>query len=204
VSVRGEFPGKRNSGISEFKTIRTLIVDPTNHSKNFLRGLLTSLNVQHVVALANTDEALACLRQECFSIVFCDDLVGPLDPFGFLKALRRDLATSNVTVPVVLVSAGADFSKITAARDAGMNDVIAKPVSIGTIERKLRSLLLAPRPFVTAKSFVGPDRRGGGNGASSACGRRTAKTGAASRMSRDRFSPFPPRLRSDETKEHDA
>ncbi|HMH64703.1 MAG TPA: hypothetical protein VK515_03910, partial [Rhizomicrobium sp.] len=88
--------------MSEFKSIRTLIVDPTNHSKNFLRGLLTSLNVQHAVAVANTDEALACLRQECFSIVFCDDLVGPLDPFGFLKALRRDLATSDVTVPVVL------------------------------------------------------------------------------------------------------
>ena len=51
---------------------------------------------------------------------------------------------------------------MTAARDAGINDVIAKPVSAGAIERKLKSLLLAPRPFVTAKAFVGPDRRGSG------------------------------------------
>jgi DNA-binding response OmpR family regulator len=69
------------------------------------------------------------------------------------------LTTRDVTVPVVLVSAGADNSKIKAARDSGMNDVIVKPVSVGTIERKLRSLLHNPKPFVTAKEFVGPDRR---------------------------------------------
>ena len=40
-----------------------------------------------------------------------------------------------------------------------MNDVIVKPVSAGTVERKLRSLLLAPKAFVTTKEFVGPDRR---------------------------------------------
>jgi len=148
--------------MNEFKDIRTLIVDPAGHSKNLLRSLLTTLNVSQAVAVANTDEALACLRQEHFSIVFCDELVGPLDPYGFLMALRRDLVTRDVTVPVVLVSAAAEFSKITAARDAGMNDVIAKPVSAGTIERKLRSLLLAPRSFVTVKGFVGPDRRAGG------------------------------------------
>jgi PleD family two-component response regulator len=148
--------------MSEFKDIPTLIVDPAGHSKGLLRGLLTTLNVSHVVAVANTNEALLSLRQEHFSIVFCNELVGPLDPLDFLKALRRDLQTRDVTVPVVLVSAGADFSKMTAARDAGINDVIAKPVSAGAIERKLKSLLLAPRPFVTAKAFVGPDRRGSG------------------------------------------
>ncbi|MGH7226313.1 MAG: hypothetical protein ACRELF_24115, partial [Gemmataceae bacterium] len=71
----------------------------------------------------------------------------------------RDLQTTDVTVPVVLISAGTEASRIMAARDAGMNDVIAKPVSALTIERKLRALLAAPEPFVTAKTFVGPDRR---------------------------------------------
>src|SRR6185312_10481349 len=84
-------------------------------------------------------------------------------PFAFLKALRRDLETRDVTVPVVLISSGADYSKVTAARDAGMNDVIVKPVSMETIERKLLSLILAPKAFVTAKAFVGPDRRGSGD-----------------------------------------
>lgn len=148
--------------MSEFRDIRTLIIDPSGHSKALLKSLLTTLEVARVVTVANTDEALLTLRREAFSIVFCDEMAGPLDPFVFLKTLRRDLATRDVTVPVVLVSAGADYSKIIAARDAGMNDVMAKPVSAETVERKLRSLLLAPRSFITAKAFVGPDRRHSG------------------------------------------
>lgn len=145
--------------MSEFKDIRPLIIDPAGHSKALLRKLLTAFEVSRIMSTNGTDEALIMLRREPYSIVFLDEMAGPLKPLHFLKMLRRDLNTSDVTVPVVLVSAGADAAKIAAARDAGMNDVISKPVSVQTIERKLRSLLVAPRPFVTAKSFVGPDRR---------------------------------------------
>ena len=72
--------------------------------------------------------------------------------------LRRDLHANDVAVPVVLVCAKIDAAKVTAARDAGMNDVISKPVNLPAIERQLRTAL-APRPFVANKNFVGPDRR---------------------------------------------
>lgn len=145
--------------MSEFKDILPLIIDPAGHSKALLRKLLSGFGVLTIVSTRSTDEAMLLMRREHFSIVFLDEMAGPLKPLAFLRMLRRDLNTRDVTVPVVLVSAGADAPKITAARDAGMNDVIAKPVSTLTIERKLRSLLVAPRPFVTAKGFVGPDRR---------------------------------------------
>lgn len=146
--------------MNDFKDITPLIIDPAGHSKALLRTLLANLGVLEPVAVSRTDEALQSMRTEAYSIVFCDEMAGPLDPFDFLKALRRDLSTRDVTVPVVLVSVAADLTKIKYARDVGFNDVIAKPVSAGTIERKLQSLLKAPRPFVTAKAFVGPDRRG--------------------------------------------
>lgn len=145
--------------MSEFKDILPLIIDPAGHSKALLRKLLAGFGIATIVSTRSTDEALLVLRREHFSIVFLDEMAGPLKPLAFLRMLRRDLNTRDVTVPVVLVSAGADAPKIMAARDAGMNDVIAKPVSAQTVERKLRSLLVAPRPFVTAKGFVGPDRR---------------------------------------------
>jgi CheY-like chemotaxis protein len=145
--------------MSEFKDIKTLIIDPAGHSKALLRKLLTGFGVNRIMTTHATDEALMMLRREPFSIVFLDEMAGPLKPLGFLRMLRRDLNTSDVTIPVVLVSAGADAGRITAARDAGMNDVISKPVAAQTVERKLRSLLVAPRPFVKTKVFVGPDRR---------------------------------------------
>jgi PleD family two-component response regulator len=134
-----------------YENIRTLVVDQSGHSKTLLRSLLTNLGAFGVEAVSGTDEALAILRTDAFSIVFCDELAGPLDPFAFLRALRTDLATRDVTVPVVLISAGADISKIKAARDCGINDVIVKPVSIGTIDRKLKSLLYPAVPSSALK-----------------------------------------------------
>jgi hypothetical protein len=48
---------------------------------------------------------------------------------------------------------------VVTARDVGVTNVIVRPFSAATIERKLRAALDAPRPFIKAGSFFGPDRR---------------------------------------------
>lgn len=144
--------------MSEFKDILPLIIDPDTQSKALLRKLLTAFGVTRIMSAQATDDGLMMLRREKFDVVFLDEMAGPLKPMHFLKMLRRDLHSEDVAVPVVLVTAKIDAAKVTAARDAGMNDVISKPVNLPAIERQLRAAL-SPRPFVVAKNFVGPDRR---------------------------------------------
>ena len=146
---------------SELSQIRVLIIDENGHGISLLRSILIQLGVKDTVALRSTEQALQVLRENKFDVVFVDDLATPLSPVGFVKALRRDLTTQDVTVPVVLVSGGASRTHIEDVRDAGANDAIAKPVSVETVERKLRSLVLEPQAFVTARTFLGPDRRRG-------------------------------------------
>jgi len=140
----------------ELKNLAVLIVGPAGHSMTFLRGVLRSHDVTRITTASTVEKALLWLRKELFHIVFCDEKA---DVVTFLKMLRRDLETSDITIPVILVSAGVNLEQIQGARDAGVNDVISKPVSANTVEQKLRALMLTPRPFVTVKSFVGPDRR---------------------------------------------
>jgi two-component system chemotaxis response regulator CheY len=144
--------------MSEYKDLLPLIIDPDPQSKALLRKLLAAFGVDRIMTAQATDDALMMLRREKFSVVFLDEMAGPLKPLHFLKMLRRDLHANDVAVPVVLVCAKIDAAKVTAARDAGMNDVISKPVNLPAIERQLRTAL-APRPFVANKNFVGPDRR---------------------------------------------
>jgi two-component system, chemotaxis family, chemotaxis protein CheY len=147
---------RREPHVVEFKNLAVLIVGPMGHSMTFLRGVLRSHGVTRITTASKVEKALLWLQKELFQIVFCDEKV---DVVTFLRMLRRDLETSDITVPVILVSAGVNREQIQGARDAGVNDVIAKPVSANTVEQKLRSLILTPRPFVAARSFVGPDRR---------------------------------------------
>ena len=99
--------------MSEYKDLLPLIVDPDPQSKALLRKLLAAFGVDRIMTAQATDDALMMLRREKFSVVFLDELAGPLKPLHFLKMLRRDLHANDVAVPVVLVCAKIDAAKVT-------------------------------------------------------------------------------------------
>lgn len=136
-----------------------LIVDTSGHSRRLLRQIFTLLGFPNITCISSTSEALEILRDRFFHIVFCDESAGPRSPADFAKSLRCDLGTGNVIIPLVLISSAAKFDEVKAWRDAGGNDVIVKPVSTEVIKARIASLILNPKPFVTAKTFIGPDRR---------------------------------------------
>jgi CheY-like chemotaxis protein len=136
--------------------IKVLVVDPAGYSRRLLQELLNSLGVQDIVSAPRSENALSALRANYSNVVFCDEAC---DTAGFIKALRRDTKTQNITVPVFMISAGVQQEQIAVARDAGINGVIVKPISAATVERKLRVALGNPKDWVASKEFIGPDRR---------------------------------------------
>jgi DNA-binding response OmpR family regulator len=45
------------------------------------------------------------------------------------------------------------------ARDAGVNEFIAKPVSVKTLMQRLVAVIESPRPYVRTEAYFGPCRR---------------------------------------------
>src|SRR5271156_1234686 len=137
--------------MSDFERIKALIVDHAGYSRDLLRGILTVLGVVDTFNSPNCTRALSALQAHHRDVVFCDERAG--NCAEFMKALRRDVETRNITVPVFLISAGVQEEQILVARDAGMNGVIVKPVSVATVERKLCATLKRPKDFVATKAF---------------------------------------------------
>ena len=146
----------------ELKDLNVLIVDSSGFTRNLLRQILLSLGVTNLAAHASTAAALDAMRQELFHVAFCDENSGKLAPTAFIKALRADIETKNIIIPMVLVTTGADVKMVAQWRDSGGSDVVVKPVSPMVIQSRLISLVLNPKPFVTTRSFIGPDRRHAG------------------------------------------
>jgi two-component system, chemotaxis family, chemotaxis protein CheY len=136
-----------------------LIVDASGHSRRLLRQIFALLGLPNVMCTNSTSDALAILRDKCFHVVFCDESTSPHSPADFVKSLRCDLSTGNVIIPMVLISSAAKFDEVKEWRDAGGNDVIVKPISTEVMKARIASLILNPKPFVTARTFIGPDRR---------------------------------------------
>ncbi|MDH5749350.1 MAG: response regulator, partial [Rhodospirillales bacterium] len=45
------------------------------------------------------------------------------------------------------------------ARDAGINDFLAKPISASSLMSRITSVLGAPQSYIQTKDYFGPDRR---------------------------------------------
>jgi predicted metal-binding transcription factor (methanogenesis marker protein 9) len=56
-------------------------------------------------------------------------------------------------------TAYAEKSRVEAARDAGVTEFCAKPVTAVELYRKVCSVINSPRSFVRTKMYFGPDRR---------------------------------------------
>jgi DNA-binding response OmpR family regulator len=45
------------------------------------------------------------------------------------------------------------------ARDAGVTEFMAKPVSVKALCARINAIIDSPRPFIRASGYFGPDRR---------------------------------------------
>jgi DNA-binding response OmpR family regulator len=108
-----------------------------------------------------------------------------LEGMPFALAARRSKSIRNPLMPILAVFTRARQSDVESARDLGVNDVICRPMAPKTVMDKLQSALMAPRPFIAAPDFFGPDRRAAARAAMGFRGReRRSRTPRKARIGR--------------------
>jgi CheY-like chemotaxis protein len=147
------------NGQINLQHLRVLLVGGKPAAVQVLRTALGMLSVLHVVAVAESARAIETLRGQKFSAIFCDANAERYDGLSFAAAARRTPGVLDPMTPLFMICTLARQHQVEQARDIGVTDVLTHPVSAATIARKLSAALKAPRPFIVAPSFFGPDRR---------------------------------------------
>ena len=140
----------------DFSGCRTLIVDPFLATRRLLCDMVRTLGVGAADACA-AHQAAAMLDAGPWNVVFVDWSTAN-DAAAFLAGLR-DGANRHRFLPVVVVSSWPDVDHVCYARDTGATEYMLKPFSLEVVMSRLRSIVQAPRLFVEAAPFFGPDRR---------------------------------------------
>ncbi|MCB2108259.1 MAG: response regulator [Rhodobacteraceae bacterium] len=135
---------------------RVLIVDDDKMSRVLLSHQLASLGVP-CEQVSNGVDALAILDHVQFDCILCDYRMPGMDGPALARAIRtREAETgfageAGKTVYIVAVSANADLDQAQDCFDAGMNDVLAKPIEAAALRA-----ILERHPAASAKD-VAPD-----------------------------------------------
>ena len=142
-----------------FETLKALIVEDNAHMRTLLRAVLNSAGIKLIAEAASGQAALAVLREHKSDLVLSDLAMKPMDGLEFTRRVRNDEHSPNPFVPIIMITGHTEKYRVEAARDAGVTEFLAKPITAHNLFARIAEIVERPRAFVRCDSYFGPDRR---------------------------------------------
>ena len=139
--------------------LKILIVDDIRHTRVLLTEILRAIGIQQIYEASDGAEGLQVMRAHNIDIVLTDLAMEPLDGIDFVRLLRNSPDSPNPMVPVLMITGHSTLRRIHEARDVGVNEFMAKPITARGVIGRLQQIIDHPRPFIRTDDYFGPDRR---------------------------------------------
>ena len=124
-----------------------------------IRDILVIMGFKNIVMYTNAKDAFEDIKMNDYDLILCDWKMPGMSGIDFTRQLRA-LDTGNKRyTPIVMVTGKAHEEDVKHARDAGVTEYLVKPFSVVSMSQKIKMLLDKPKAFVSAETYVGPERR---------------------------------------------
>jgi two-component system chemotaxis response regulator CheY len=138
------------------ENLRVLLVDDNQHMRAIVMAVLVGVGVRNVREAGDGREAL---RDWPADVAIVDFQMSPMDGVQFTRLVRTSPDSKNPYLPVVMMTGHSEKSRVVDARDAGVTEFIAKPLTARSVLDRLQAVIYQPRPIVRSSTYLGPDRR---------------------------------------------
>ncbi|HEY1631665.1 MAG TPA: response regulator [Rhizomicrobium sp.] len=142
-----------------FDYLKALIVEDNAHMRALLRSLLHALGMKQVYECTDGSQAYKELRERKPDFVLTDLSMKPVDGIEFTRMVRTGTDSPNPYVPIIMITGHTERPRVEAARDAGVTEFLAKPITVQSLLVRIAEIVDRPRPFVRCDNYFGPDRR---------------------------------------------
>jgi CheY-like chemotaxis protein len=122
-------------------TATILIVEDNQMNQLLLVRQLARLGHTDVVVVGNGVEALDWLASHTPCLILTDCQMPVMDGYELARQVRQREYRSGLHTPVIALSAGVMDDDRALCYEAGMDDHVAKPTQLATLERALRPWL---------------------------------------------------------------
>lgn len=145
--------------MSSLHALQILLVDDNQHMRAITSAILQSAGIRRIREAPDGAAALEALREESVDLAVVDFNMFPLDGVEFTRLVRNSPDSANPYLPIIMMTGHSEKSRVVEARDAGVTEFVAKPITAKAIFDRIQAVILRPRPFVKTESYFGPDRR---------------------------------------------
>lgn len=136
-----------------------MVVEDSQVIRRLLRAILRSLGARRVIECEDGDAAIRRLHEDAVDLAIVDIMMRPMDGIEFIRMVRTSKLSPDRYLPIIVLSGYTEMEYVVSARDAGANEVLAKPFTAQALYDRITAIIEKPRPFVMTDSYFGPDRR---------------------------------------------
>src|ERR1700759_187297 len=142
-----------------FNRLRFLVIDDNAHMRRIMRSLLHGFGTREVYEAEDGAAGLEAFTQHGPDIVITDWVMPIFDGLELVQMIRQPGANANPYVPIIMLTGHSEKKRVLMARDAGVTEFMAKPISAKSLYQRVLTIVVNPRPFIRTRSYFGPDRR---------------------------------------------
>lgn len=143
----------------DLSSLSVLLVDDNPDMRKVLRSLLSTLKTGPIIEAETAVDALRVLQEIPVDLVVTDLQMEPVSGLDLVSMIRTGTDSPNPRVPIIMLTGHTELHLVKEARDAGIDEIVAKPVSVHALHDRIIEICENLRPFVTSATYIGPDRR---------------------------------------------
>jgi two-component system chemotaxis response regulator CheY len=144
-----------------YSKLKVLIADDSEFMRKLIRELIDILHISNVRVAPDAMAAWGILHEFNPDLIFTDWNMPPTSGLEFVRRVRSDKTVPNNFVPIIMVTGYREMTRVREARDAGVNELIIKPLTTSVLFDRIQSVVEDTRDFIRTDEFFGPDRRRG-------------------------------------------
>jgi len=147
--------------MSHFERANVLIYDPVPANRQTTTGILHTLGFREIVPVrveAEIEPKIASVNPDVFVLDLTEETPSLC---RYIRAIREGRIGLNPFLVIIATTWRLDQEMISAALEAGIDDLVARPFSTAMLQKRAAAQLEARKPFVVTSDYVGPDRRTG-------------------------------------------
>lgn len=142
-----------------FSQVAALVVDSDRYSTGIVGQILRGFGMTRQRFVATGLEAKKQLAVDKFDLVICESVLPDMNASAFIRWVRRHQSPAIRYLPIVMLTGYAQYTNVTASRDAGANSFVRKPVAPIVLFDHIVWSARTERPFIEADGYAGPCRR---------------------------------------------
>jgi len=139
--------------------LRFLVIDDNGYMRRIIRTLLHGFGTREVFEAEDGAAGLEAFATHLPDVVITDWSRPDFDGIELTKMIRQPDTSPNPFVPIIMITGYAERNRVFEAREAGVSEMLVKPISAKALYSRIAKVVLNPRPFIRTETYFGPDRR---------------------------------------------